>query len=231
MLSPVCLPILCCCWEQVKGAFNAEVQSRSELELFLRQCIDEVKADIQKRRRKLTSLGQSNSSLPPVRSSASRPSSRDGTTGYRLAPQGAGPSRPSSPLADMPLTSFSAEDRQKVMELLFAQERVVNLLYTKTFPDPSGHGISPAVQDTMPASAFGSNVQLSDVDSEAEEEKSGDHGQGGGELLTRLVALRDSGAGSAMPRAATSLQKRSAGEGRAGKFGRPDSAPLTARRR
>ena len=32
------------------------------------------------------------------------------------------------------LTEFSAADRERVMELLLSQERVINLLYDKTFP-------------------------------------------------------------------------------------------------
>jgi len=32
------------------------------------------------------------------------------------------------------LLEFSAADRERVMELLLSQERVINLLYDKTFP-------------------------------------------------------------------------------------------------
>jgi len=39
---------------------------------------------------------------------------------------------------EISLESFSAADRERVMELLLSQERVINLLYDKTFPRKSG---------------------------------------------------------------------------------------------
>ena len=41
---------------------------------------------------------------------------------------------------DVPLSDFGAPDREKVLELLLSQERVVSLLYTKTFPRPEDAG-------------------------------------------------------------------------------------------
>ena len=35
---------------------------------------------------------------------------------------------------EISLADFSAADRERVMELLLSQERVINLLYEKTFP-------------------------------------------------------------------------------------------------
>lgn len=92
---------------QVRTAFAAELQQRTELEIFLRQCIEDVKHDISRRRQQLMMSGGGTSStgaLPPV---GSRP--------------GSGSGRPS----DVPLSSFASTDRERVMELLLSQERFV----------------------------------------------------------------------------------------------------------
>jgi len=82
---------------QVRTAHVAELEHRTELEAFLRQCIDDVKVEIGRRRNEMnTVLG----------------SEHEATA----------------------LLEFSAADRERVMELLLSQERVINLLYDKTFP-------------------------------------------------------------------------------------------------
>lgn len=82
---------------QVRTAHVAELEQRTELEAFLRQCIDDVKVEIGRRRTEMnTVLGAENESTA--------------------------------------LHEFSAADRERVMELLLSQERVINLLYDKTFP-------------------------------------------------------------------------------------------------
>lgn len=82
---------------QVRTAHVQELAQRTELEAFLRQCIEDVKAEINRRRSEMTAVLASDSNS-------------------------AG------------LLEFSAADRERVMELLLSQERVINLLYDKTFP-------------------------------------------------------------------------------------------------
>eukprot|EP00658_Telonema_sp_P-2_P026772 TRINITY_DN20838_c0_g2_i1.p1 TRINITY_DN20838_c0_g2~~TRINITY_DN20838_c0_g2_i1.p1 ORF type:complete len:484 (-),score=169.91 TRINITY_DN20838_c0_g2_i1:287-1645(-) len=88
---------------QVRTAHVQELAQRTELEAFLRQCIEDVKTEINRRRADMTAVLASDS-------------------------EGSG------------LMEFSAADRERVMELLLSQERVINLLYDKTFParNPGG---------------------------------------------------------------------------------------------
>ena len=74
--------------KQVRTQYTNDLQSRTELELFLKQCVEDVRSEIAKQ--------------------------QDESEG------------------DM--QSFGAQDRERVMELLLSQERVITLLYSKTFP-------------------------------------------------------------------------------------------------
>lgn len=78
------------------------LQQRSELEVLLQQCLDDVKAEIV--RQQDESAGPK---LPPV--------------------EGAG--------ANLSVHDLSAQDRERILELLLSQQRVVQLLYSKTFPN------------------------------------------------------------------------------------------------
>eukprot|EP00750_Incisomonas_marina_P018427 INCI2945.2.p1 GENE.INCI2945.2~~INCI2945.2.p1 ORF type:complete len:363 (+),score=80.98 INCI2945.2:214-1302(+) len=75
-----------------------ELSAKSELELFLRQCIDDTRKEIALRR---------NRGVPGAISENAR---------------------------NIPLNEFDEKDREHVMELLLSQERVIGLLYAKTFP-------------------------------------------------------------------------------------------------
>jgi DNA repair exonuclease SbcCD ATPase subunit len=75
--------------KQVRTQYTTDLQSRTELELFLKQCVEDVRTDIAKQQ---DELGEGD------------------------------------------LQSFGAQDRERVMELLLSQERVITLLYSKTFP-------------------------------------------------------------------------------------------------
>jgi len=60
----------------------------------------------------------------------------------------------------IPVEDFSQADRERVLELLLSQERVVSLLYAKTFPlAPAGKGSAAP----MDASASGNNFELSQL--------------------------------------------------------------------
>ena len=90
----------------VRTAHINELANRTELEAFLRQCIDDVKSEITRRR------GEMFASMNRAKGGAGSMSAEDGIA----------------------LGGFSAADRERVMELLLSQERVINLLYDKTFP-------------------------------------------------------------------------------------------------
>lgn len=82
---------------QVRTQFANDLQQRTELELFLKQCIEDVRHEIAANREASVASEQSS----------------DGS---------------------IPMEGFSPQDRERVMELLLSQERVISLLYAKTFP-------------------------------------------------------------------------------------------------
>jgi len=82
---------------QVRTQFANDLQHRTELELFLKQCIEDVRHEIAANRE-----------------------------------QAMGGSEPS--VDNVSMDDFSPQDRERVMELLLSQERVISLLYSKTFP-------------------------------------------------------------------------------------------------
>eukprot|EP00747_Dinoflagellata_sp_TGD_P165865 gnl/TRDRNA2_/TRDRNA2_187819_c0_seq1.p1 gnl/TRDRNA2_/TRDRNA2_187819_c0~~gnl/TRDRNA2_/TRDRNA2_187819_c0_seq1.p1 ORF type:complete len:437 (+),score=129.05 gnl/TRDRNA2_/TRDRNA2_187819_c0_seq1:166-1476(+) len=82
----------------------AIMQQRTELEVLLRQCLDDVKAEIMRQR--LSHERKDGPSLP----------------------------EPGAPIASMSVHELTAQDRERVLELLLSQQRVVQLLYNKTFP-------------------------------------------------------------------------------------------------
>lgn len=95
------------------------MQQRTEIEVLLRQCLDDVKAEIMRHR-----LEGDKSDAPG----------------------------PGVPITAMSVHELTTQDRERVLELLLSQQRVVQLLYSKTFPqqppsplvdDPSGMA-SPA---------------------------------------------------------------------------------------
>mmetsp|Transcript_42311 Transcript_42311/g.78794 ORF Transcript_42311/g.78794 Transcript_42311/m.78794 type:complete len:433 (-) Transcript_42311:42-1340(-) len=82
------------------------LQQRTELEVLLRQSLDDVKAEIL--RTQMQAEGKD--------------------------PSAAIPGSSSPPLASVSVHELSAQDRERVLELLLSQQRVVQLLYQKTFP-------------------------------------------------------------------------------------------------
>jgi hypothetical protein len=98
--------------QRARKSYEREVNQRTELEIFLRQCVRDVQIEIGRRREELI---------------ATNPIDRDGMDdreGRRTTEDG----------DEIPLSEFSAADRERVMELLLSQERVVSLLYSRTFP-------------------------------------------------------------------------------------------------
>jgi hypothetical protein len=90
------------------------MQQRTEIEVLLRQCLDDVKAEIMRHR--LEHEKKDASSVPG----------------------------PGVPITAMSVHELTTQDRERVLELLLSQQRVVQLLYSKTFPQQPP---SPLVED------------------------------------------------------------------------------------
>ena len=91
--------------QSVRLNYSTELRSRTEMEMLLRQCVDDVRKEI--------SLRTFNTS--------SKVGSRPSSSGASMA---LGPAT----------SSFTQGDRERALELLLSQERVISLVYAKTFP-------------------------------------------------------------------------------------------------
>lgn len=121
----------------VRTAHVNELANRTELEAFLRQCIEDVKKEIQRRRAEMLAS-------------------------INRAKHGQGN------LDEVSLGDFSAADRERVMELLLSQERVINLLYEKTFPKKGGD--RPSVDPLPPLEDEELDEAEDFIDEEGDEE-------------------------------------------------------------
>lgn len=86
--------------KELRETYHKSLEERSQLENFLRQCIQDTKREIARRQRI-----QSN--------------------------------QPVSESAIKKISNLQEADGEKVMELLLSQERVISLLYQKTYPELS----------------------------------------------------------------------------------------------
>uniref|UniRef100_A0A6V0IIT3 Uncharacterized protein n=1 Tax=Zooxanthella nutricula TaxID=1333877 RepID=A0A6V0IIT3_9DINO len=109
---------------ELKQQLTDLVQERSELEVLLRQCLEDVKAEILRHRAEA-------GSAPPS-------AAADGAVPGVVVPGQA--------IAAMSVSDLTSQDRERVLELLLSQQRVVQLLYNKTFTNqahshpPTAHG-------------------------------------------------------------------------------------------
>ena len=90
----------------VRANYAAEMQSRTELETLLRHCVDDVRKEI--------------SSLSPRYNDTAMSSS------HALSV--------SAPLLPLSFSCFQKCDRERTLDLLLSQERVLHLLCANTFP-------------------------------------------------------------------------------------------------
>jgi hypothetical protein len=102
--------------QQVRQNYAAELKSRTEMEMLLRQCVDDVRKEIARRHIESAQFSQNN----------------DLARMYNREP------------GLIPVEDFTQEDRERALELLLSQERVVTLLYSKTFPVDTKGGKSNA---------------------------------------------------------------------------------------
>lgn len=92
--------------QQVRQNYAQELKARTEMEMVLRQCVDDVRKEIARRHIESAQFSQGN----------------DLAKMYNRQP------------GLIPIEDFTQEDRERALELLLSQERVVTLLYSKTFP-------------------------------------------------------------------------------------------------
>lgn len=106
----------------VRAAHAKDLQSRTELESLLRACVGDVRKEIASQR---------------AAAAAASPKGGSGGGGSALG-HGEG-------------EELSARERERVLELLLSQERVVSLLYERTFPPRPPADDAPAVVAVDPA--------------------------------------------------------------------------------
>jgi len=97
----------------VRANYAQELRSRTEMEMLLRQCVDDVRKEIAL---KTVSMGGG-----PRNNS-------------RQAIGTAGGTRTATAAATVSVAAFNQTDRERTLELLLSQERVISLIYAKTFP-------------------------------------------------------------------------------------------------
>eukprot|EP01028_Stygiella_incarcerata_P001577 TRINITY_DN1282_c0_g1_i1.p1 TRINITY_DN1282_c0_g1~~TRINITY_DN1282_c0_g1_i1.p1 ORF type:complete len:673 (-),score=260.51 TRINITY_DN1282_c0_g1_i1:238-2256(-) len=111
----------------LRSAHIQLLSERSEMEMFLRQCIDDVREEMATLQRTSVRARKSASGSLSMRVSTSGSGSASTRKGRRHSMK----SQP-APLQD--LREWGAGERERVIELLLSKESVLSLLYEKTFP-------------------------------------------------------------------------------------------------
>jgi len=106
--------------QHVRANYAQELRSRTEMELLLRQCVDDVRKEIALKMVATTAAAAAASTGP-----------RTGTRGASRGGEGV-PGRAAA--GGVPVSAFVQADRERTLELLLSQERVISLIYAKTFP-------------------------------------------------------------------------------------------------
>ncbi|GBG25652.1 WD repeat protein [Hondaea fermentalgiana] len=94
--------------QKVRNAYSADLKSRTQLEVLLRRCVEDVRTNIIRHRQRVTSNG-------------SKLSSTHGSVKMQDSVSSLG----AEDAIDM--EDFSEQDREKLLEILLSQERVVSL--------------------------------------------------------------------------------------------------------
>lgn len=92
--------------QNLRQTYSNELKSRSELESLLRQCVEDVRKEIAKKKI----------------DSGLLPSSGDVTRLYTRLP------------GLIPIENFTKEDRERAIELLLSKEHAISMIYAKVFP-------------------------------------------------------------------------------------------------
>jgi hypothetical protein len=133
-----------------RAAYASELQQRSDLETLLRAAVDDVRAELAVTRQRLSSPAQfsGKESRGASRGGGSRGGTRapaaTATTANSAANTAAGAG---ALLPEVAISELGRDERDRVLELLLSQERVITLLYSKTFP------VKGQAADAAPAGA------------------------------------------------------------------------------
>jgi len=95
--------------QQVRQSYAQELKMRTEMELLLRKCVDDVRQAIAELHHESAQFSK-------------HTAGNDLCKLYNAQP------------GAVPFEAFDAEEQQHTLELLLSQERVVSLIYAKTFP-------------------------------------------------------------------------------------------------
>lgn len=109
--------------QQVRQNYALELKTRTEVELLLRQCVDDVRKEIARRYIEAAQISGDNNDLANLYGKK-----------HQL----------------IPIEQFSQEDRERAMELLLSQESVLTFLYSKAFPVNTKQG-TPLALDASSA--------------------------------------------------------------------------------
>jgi hypothetical protein len=119
--------------QQVRQNYALELKTRTEVELLLRQCVDDVRKEIARRYIESAQLSGENNDLAAL---------------YGKKPQ------------LIPIEQFSQEDRERAMELLLSQESVLTFLYSKAFPVNTKQGSAALEASTASGVSGGGGAEL-----------------------------------------------------------------------
>lgn len=116
---------------QVRAAYTADLQARSALETFLRGAVEEVKAEVEARRKRAEGGGPGRA-LASAGSSILRGSSAGGDSQSGMG------GKVADELDTMVLESMAPEQRGNILLRLLRQEQVLNKVFGEVFPSSSG---------------------------------------------------------------------------------------------
>jgi hypothetical protein len=115
---------------KLRAAYAADLKTRTELETMLRQVVEDVRVNIVRHRK-----------IAQINTAQSTPNLHDA----QMLPKLKGLQAASADTMPFQASEMTQEDRERVIEILLSQERVVALLYKKAFPasraapTPSAH--------------------------------------------------------------------------------------------
>jgi hypothetical protein len=133
---------------KVRAAYAADLKTRTELEIMLRQVVEDVRVNIV-RHRKLAHISAN-------AMTQSTPNLHAHAAAHQL-PKLKGIAAASADPQPFEASELTQEDRERVIEVVVSQERVVALLYKKAFtasratPTPSGAVVDASKPDASDA--------------------------------------------------------------------------------
>jgi hypothetical protein len=104
--------------QHLRANYAQELKSRTEMETLLRQCVEDVRKEIARR----TYAARSGTASSKTRGNSTAPGTAQSSGGGAVG------------AANIPVSSFTQSDRERTLELLLSRERVISLIYAKTFP-------------------------------------------------------------------------------------------------